>query len=87
MRLDLHLSPQLVLHAGLLQLLFKKHLQGKDELGLSLSGQIHASKLALPESPADVEVVQSPRLPKAQGEVDSLFTFKEELETFITGKN
>lgn len=67
MRLDLHLSPQLVLHAGFLQLLFKKHLQGQDELCLSLSGQVHASELALPESPANVEVLQTPRLPEEQG--------------------
>lgn len=38
MRLDLHLSPQLVLHTCFLQLLFEEHLQGQDEFGLALSG-------------------------------------------------
>lgn len=74
MRLDLHLPPELVLHARFLQLLLKKYLQGKDELGLSLSGQIHAPELALAEGPADVKVLQTPRLPTAQGE-RGLLTF------------
>jgi len=47
MRLDLHLSPQLVLHPSLLQLLLEEHLQGQDELSLSLSGQVDIAKLPL----------------------------------------
>lgn len=46
-RLDLHLSPQLVFHPSLLQLLLEEHLQGQDELTLSLSGQIDIAKFTL----------------------------------------
>lgn len=44
-RLDLHLSPKLVLHVRLLQLCFKQHLQSQDELALSLPRQVDISKL------------------------------------------
>lgn len=46
-RLDLHLSPQLVLHPSLLQLLLEEHLQGQDELTLSLSGQVDIAEFTL----------------------------------------
>lgn len=57
MRLDLHFSPQLVLHTGLLQLFLKKHLQGQDELSLPLPGQINVAKFTLSQGSANVKIV------------------------------
>lgn len=57
MRLDLHLSPQLMLHACFLQLLFKENLQSQNKLGLTFPGQIHAPKLAFAKSSSDIKVL------------------------------
>lgn len=46
-RLDLHFSPQLVLHSGLLQLFLEEHLQSQDEFTLSLSGEVDIAKFTL----------------------------------------
>lgn len=56
MRLDLDLSPQLVLHAFLLHLRLEEHLQSHDHLQLPLARQIHVTELPLPQRTADVEV-------------------------------
>lgn len=62
-RLDLHLSPQLVLHSRLLQLLLEEHLQGQDELCLSLSGQVDIAKFTFSKGTTNVKVFQAPSTP------------------------
>lgn len=63
MRLNLHFSPQLVLHPGLLQLVLEEHLQGQDEFSLPLSCQVDVAKLPLSQRTANVKILQAPWLP------------------------
>lgn len=46
--LDLHFSPELVLHTGLLKLILEENLEGQDELALTLPGQVDVAKFTLP---------------------------------------
>lgn len=46
--LDLHFSPELVLHTSLLKLILEENLEGQDELALTLPGQVDVAKLTLP---------------------------------------
>lgn len=56
MRLDLDLSPQLMLDSLLLHLRLEQDLQRHDGLQLALSRQIHVPELALSQRTPDVEV-------------------------------
>lgn len=60
--LDLHFSPELVLHTGLLKLILEENLEGQDELALTLPGQVDVAKFTLPQGAANVEVFQTPFL-------------------------
>lgn len=62
-RLDLHFSPQLVLHPSLLQLLFEEHLQSQDELSLSLPGEVDIPELPLSQRTTNVKIFQTPSCP------------------------
>ena len=74
-RLDLHLPPQLVFDPSLLQLLLEQHLQGQDEHRLPLPGQVHVTKLALPQRTADVKVLQAPALPERQSKYGTIIIY------------
>lgn len=62
MRLDLDLSPQLVLYPGPEQLVLLQDLEGDDVFGLLLPGQVHRPELAFAEGQPDLEVRQAPVL-------------------------
>lgn len=66
MGLDLDLSTQLVLHAGLHQLRLLDDFDGNDELALSLPCKVYVPKLPPPEWSAYLEVFQRPLLGPAQ---------------------
>ena len=57
-RLDLNLSPKLVLHVRLLQLILEQNLQSHDVLAAFLTRQVYVSELAAPQRLAYVEVAQ-----------------------------
>lgn len=58
MRLDLNLSPQLVLHVRLLQLVLEQHLQRHDVLAALLTRQVDVAELAAAQRLAYVKVAQ-----------------------------
>jgi len=65
MRLDLDLSPQLMLHLGLLQLRLEQDLERHDVLGRALPGEVHVPELALAERSTDVEILEFPPVSRA----------------------
>jgi len=65
MRLDLDLSPQLMLHLGFLQLRLEQDLERHDVLGRALPGEVHVSELALAERSTDVEILEFPPVSRA----------------------
>lgn len=54
--LDLYFSSQLMLHACFQQLLLLQDLDGNDELGFALSGQVNVAELSVAEGTPDNEV-------------------------------
>ena len=60
MRLDLDLSPELVLHSCLLELRLEQDLQRHDIFALLFSGQVDVPELSLSQGTADVKIVECP---------------------------
>lgn len=63
MGLDFNFSLELVVHFGLPDLVFVKHLQGHHEQRRFLPRQIHLAEFTLSQGAADVKILQLPLLP------------------------